>query len=85
MGKAFRPGHKAQSGFRRMIEIKNLRKSTMQEYWDVRVDRKSVLGNPFYPKTELDRKVVMKKYKKYFDNQSKTNPVFKKELRRLYK
>ncbi len=31
-----------------MIEIMNLRTTQVEYPWDVRVDRKSILGNPFY-------------------------------------
>ena len=48
------------------IEIKNLRyqKPTME--WQVKVDRSSVLGNPFYMKSEYERGIVCENYRRYF-------------------
>lgn len=78
-----------------MIIIKNLRVSKAQHEWQVRVDRTSVLGNPFYMKDESHRDEVCDKYESYFkamvsraenkawnDTRAQT---FVKELRRLYK
>ena len=48
------------------IEIKNLRyqKPTME--WQVKVDRSSVLGNPFCMKSEYERGIVCENYRRYF-------------------
>lgn len=51
-----------------MITIKNLRNSKPQCEWQVRVDRTSVLGNPFYMSDESHRDEVCDKYEDYFYN-----------------
>lgn len=48
-----------------MITIKNLRNSKPSEPYDVRVDRASVLGNPFYMHDESERDEVCDKYEEY--------------------
>lgn len=50
------------------IEICNLRKDKMNKIYDFRVDRKSILGNPFYMKDESKRDEVCDKYEEYFYN-----------------
>ena len=67
-----------------MITVKNLRCSKPMAEWQVRVDRSSVLGNPFYMATEAQRDVVCDKYAKYFEVQIVSNPAFKAELDRLF-
>lgn len=82
-----------------MITIKNLRTEQMHDAWDVRVDRASVLGNPFLMRNESERNSVCDEYAEYFDaivtnNLSKLRnwgvtsterEQFMTELRRLYK
>ena len=66
------------------IEIKNLRFSKPICAWQVRVDRTSVLGNPFYMNNEDERNEVCNKYEKYFNNKVlDKNSSFYKELERL--
>lgn len=67
-----------------MIRIKNLRNEKPTQAWQVKVDRTSVLGNPFYMKTEAQRNEVCDKYDAYFRMQCLTNVQFKEELDRLY-
>ena len=72
-----------------MIIIKNLRnvggyKAVLSEPYQVRIDRASVLGNPFRMYDESQRDLVCDKYKDYFYNQIKTNKAFVEELLRLY-
>lgn len=81
-----------------MIAIKNLRYLEMRNAWDVRVDRKSVLGNPFLMRNESERESVCNEYAIYFDAivknnlkvlrdygvSSKEREAFMNELRRLY-
>ena len=50
------------------IEICNLRKEKPCNPWDVRVDRTSVLGNPFYMQNEKYRNFVCDRYQSRFDN-----------------
>ncbi len=49
-----------------MIEICNLRKQKPTEPYDVKVDRTSALGNPFYMKNESERDKVCKQYQEWF-------------------
>ena len=44
-----------------MIEIMNLRYDKPSQPWDVKVDRSSVLGNPFPMKGEAQRNAVCEK------------------------
>ena len=77
------------------ITIRNLRSTKPQHDWQVRVDRTSVLGNPFRMASESDRDQVCKEYEAYFFNMlcrekksglSDTKArAFVQELRRLYK
>lgn len=74
-----------------MIEICNLRSQKLIHSYDVRVDRQSILGNPFYMKSESERNNVCNKYKMYFDkqfkdcveNNTKFSKSFVNELQRL--
>ena len=68
-----------------MIIIKSLRTSQMKELWDVRVDRRSVLGNPFYMASEADRNKVCDQYQVYFEAKANDiNSPFRTELNRLF-
>ena len=49
-----------------MIEIVNMRKEKPRAPYDVRVDRASILGNPFAMKGEETRDEVCDKYEHYF-------------------
>lgn len=49
-----------------MIIIKNLRREQPSEPYDIRVDRKFILGNPFYLSSEDKRNKVCDKYQEYF-------------------
>ena len=72
-----------------MITIKNLRKEQPSELWDIRVDRKCILGNPYYLSNKFDdgeRAKVCNKYKKYFNHiilASEQHIDFMAELNRL--
>lgn len=50
------------------IIICNLRNNKIINKYDFRVDRMSILGNPFYMKNENERDLVCDKYEKYFYN-----------------
>ena len=69
------------------ILIRNLRDSKPTQPWEVRVDRASVLGNPFRMVSEDQRDAVCEQYEQYFENivRTKSNEEFMNELRRLYK
>ena len=66
------------------IAIKNLRNEKPQYEWQVKVDRSSVLGNPFYMADESQRDKVCDKYEDYFNwiIQNKSS-AFYKEVGRL--
>lgn len=68
-----------------MIRIKNLRNEKPTQIWQVKVDRSSVLGNPFYMATENQRDEVCRKYEEYFNKKIESDIRFREELRRLYK
>ena len=64
-----------------MIEICNLRNKKPIQPYDVRVDRQSILGNPFFMKDETYRDNVCNKYQMYFDKQIiDTDTTFAKEF-----
>lgn len=69
-----------------MIQIMNLRTARIEYPWDVRVDRKSALGNPFYMHNESERDLVCDQYAAYFQQRiTKNNPgdPFIQELKRI--
>lgn len=66
------------------IIIKNLRKEKIEHEYQVRVDRTSVLGNPFYMHNESYRDDVCDKYALYFEKKIAGEDVaFINELCRL--
>jgi hypothetical protein len=66
-----------------MINIKSLRSSVPSEPWDVRVDRASVLGNPFHMRDESQRDAVCDAYAQWIAEQIPSNRVVCSELNRL--
>lgn len=66
------------------ILIKNLRNEKPTQPWQVRVDRASVLGNPFVMNNESERNLVCDKYEEYFKEQCNTNREFFDEIARIY-
>ena len=69
-----------------MIEICNLRKEKPSQIYDVKVDRTSVLGNPFFMKDESQRSKVCWQYEFYFrDKIEDKDPKFMTELSNLLK
>ena len=68
-----------------MIEIMNLRHEKPSELYDVRVDRKSILGNPFFMEDESKRDEICDKYYIWFGKSLKNmrNTLFGEELVRL--
>jgi hypothetical protein len=66
-----------------MIKIMNMRKTKPKSPYDIRVDRVSVLGNPYKLKTEDQRDEVCDKYEKYFNSQISNNNDFFCELENL--
>ena len=65
------------------IEICNLRSQKCFYAFDVRVDRASILGNPFFMKSESERDEVCDKYEAYFNRKFETDDAFRKEILRL--
>lgn len=63
-----------------MISIKNLRNEKPNNPYDFKVDRTSVLGNPYYMFDECMRDDVCNKYEMYFYKKFKTDAAFKSEL-----
>jgi len=66
-----------------MIEIKNLRTEKPTKEFDVRVDRSSVLGNPFRMASEDKRDETCDKYAEYFQIKAVSDPIFAAELDRI--
>lgn len=52
-----------------MINIKNLHKAKPSQPWDIKVDRSTVLGNPYAMTQQNTRDVVCDAYEKHFYNQ----------------
>jgi len=50
-----------------MIEIKNLRSEFPKEPWQIRIDRKTVFGNPFVISKDFGRDQVCDLYEEYFN------------------
>ena len=68
------------------VTFKNLRNSKPQYAWQVRVDRASILGNPFYMKNEFERNRVCEQYEAYFyEKMQHTDTDFYREVMRLHK
>ncbi len=72
-----------------MISVRNLKdvggyRAQLLKPWQVRVDRSSVLGNPFPMASEADRVDVCVKYLEYFKDKVRSkDEAFCNELRRL--
>lgn len=56
-----------------MIKIENLRNRKPDKVYDIRVDRSSILGNPFPMKSEKYRSQVIEKYSQYLINTFRTH------------
>ena len=65
-----------------MIKIKNLRKNQPSKDYDIKVDRSSPLGNPFYMEDESKRDKVCDEYHIWF-YENKHEIVFHQELFRI--
>jgi hypothetical protein len=67
------------------VAIKNLRKSKPKHPWQVRVDRASILGNPYHMVDESQRDKVCNQYEEYFnENMKYPDTAFYNEIERLY-
>lgn len=69
------------------IEIKNLHNTSPSTAYDVRVDRTSVLGNPFFMRYEWERDSVCSRYRVWFEQmlivKNSAGEAFKAELKRI--
>lgn len=66
------------------ITIKNLRFEKPNQEWQVKIDRSSILGNPYYMKSENERNKVCEQYETYFYKKINNNDNnFLAELKRL--
>lgn len=67
------------------IKTCNLKnKNVLTEPWEIRVDRTSILGNPFKLETESERNIVCEKYDSWLTNEIKNdNMEILKEISRL--
>lgn len=70
-----------------MITIQNMHDQQPKKSYDVRVDRVSILGSPFYLNDEKDRDNILDQYEKWFHDCINTpanqRTTFKYELNRL--
>ena len=67
------------------VAIKNLRNSKPKHPWQVRVDRASILGNPYHMVDESQRDKVCNQYEEYFnENMKYPDTAFYNEIERLY-
>lgn len=68
-----------------MIKIGNIRTYKKDNSIPIKIDRSSVLGNPFYMQNESKRDFVCEQYETYFKDKIKNNDVyFINELNRIY-
>ena len=69
-----------------MIRIVNLRTyRAVEGEVLIKVDRSSVLGNPFFMHNESERDSVCEQYEDYFNKQVSKNADFTNALRNIYK
>jgi len=65
-----------------MIKIYNLKYKKPEHEYDIRIDRQSILGNPYKMNNESERENVCLKYERYF-RQNLENSDFYNELIKL--
>ena len=69
-----------------MIRIVNLRTyRAVEGEVLIKVDRSSVLGNPFFMHNESERDLVCDQYEEYFYKQVPKNAAFTNALRNIYR
>ncbi len=66
-----------------MIAIKNMEFSEPYYEFDVRVDRKTIFGNPFRIDDESLRDCALDKYQSYFHERIKKDVEFRNEVEKL--
>ena len=67
------------------IVIKNLREGFDKSETAFRVDRKSILGNPYYMRSEKERDAVCEQYAKYFEEELLKDVIALGLLRHMYR
>ena len=65
------------------IEIKNIKHGFTDEKLNIRVDRVSILGNPYRLYHESERNDVCQRYEAYFQRSIKENPLFRTQIDKL--
>ena len=65
------------------IRIINLRKEKPRQPWDVRVDRGTVWGNPYYMNGEGQRNEVCDLYEEYFSKRRRDDEAFERQIAEL--
>jgi len=71
-----------------MIKVVNLRNYKLEKGWMlIKVDRSSVLGNPFKMMnwSDKERNRVCDEYEEYFNKRIKENGEFRNEVIRIYR
>lgn len=68
------------------IKVGNIRTHKKDGSIAIKIDRSSVLGNPFYMPNEAKRDLVCDQYEEYFNKKitGKTDSKFIEELNRIY-
>ena len=67
------------------IAVCNLRNQKPIYQYDFRVNRSSILGNPFYMRDESERDIVYDKYQEYFDERYLKDDKFKNAVLEMVK
>lgn len=68
-----------------MIKIKNLKEEQPKQYWDIRINRSSIFGNPFKIGQDGTRDEVVELYRAYFKSSIEKSAIFEAEVNRLIK
>jgi len=66
-----------------MIEIVNIKNAIRTFDYDVFIDRRTIVGNPFPMKNESERTVVCDRYEKYFSNKMINDYGFRNFVNKL--
>jgi len=65
------------------IEIKNMKHGFINEKLNIRVDRASILGNPYQLYHESERDNICQRYETHFLRNIKENPSFRAQVNKL--
>jgi predicted NAD-dependent protein-ADP-ribosyltransferase YbiA (DUF1768 family) len=69
----------SKAGRIRIVNMHNYKAKPLEEIL-IKVDRTTIIGNPFFMQYEEQRDEVCNKYEVYFEKQMKVNPKFKSEV-----